>query len=107
MRYVELRRPNGDRVNMETMLSERDEKLAQACLDHERGSMFTYEDCGTFINLCFEAEIKLFFEDGESETEVADVVCEVVPLNAVMADEWSKVIAKAADILAIHVPEEA
>ena len=101
MEYIEFVRPHGNRVDQSISLDARDEKLAQLCLEHEDGIKFTYENCGQFINLCFEA----VWEDEDGESEIQDVVCEAVPNSTNIKAAWSMTIAKAADYLQIHVPD--
>jgi hypothetical protein len=106
MNYAEFCRPRGRQENRIALLNERDEKLAKLCVEHELGCRFTYEDCGQFISLCFEALVDTGIVGGdEPDYEVQDVVCEIGPRGSDITAAWSMTIAKAADYLQIHVPE--
>ena len=112
MKYIEFVRPHGHQHPKSIELDDRRERLYQLCIEHKDGELFTYEDCGAFINLCFEARVDVSDPDkpGE-EIETHDVVCEIVSHECMRdrqrrLDAWAMTIAKAADHLGIYIPAD-
>lgn len=112
MKYIEFMRPHGHQHPKHIDLDDRSEKLYQLCKDRPEYKGFSYENCGAFINLCLSADVDVSDpdEDGE-EMETMDVVCEIVSHDCMAdrqrrLDAWAMVVAKAADYLNIHIPED-
>lgn len=103
MYYTEFVRPHGQQHMKRIELDERSEALYQLVAKHPDAGRFTYEDCGRFINLCFEAQVDVGI-DGDSDWEVMDVVCECVQEHD-MPQAWQTVVAQAADHFGIHTIE--
>ena len=106
MKYIEYRRPDGWQLPKHIDLDDPFEKLYQLCTDQPSFKTFTYEDCGTFINLCCEAEVDVSDPDQPGvEMETQDVVCDVCA-HGDMQQAWAVAITKAAQYFGIDIPSE-
>lgn len=109
MKYIEFVRPNGVQHPKSIELDDRTEKLYQLCSKHPDSNGFTYEDCGTFINLCFNAYVR--GDDVECPScDPEDVVCKIVNHECMndpqrRVDAWAMTVAEAADYLNIRVAD--
>ena len=94
MDYIQFIRPDGQRELKSVQLSDKLEADAKWCQEFEdksigaRGLRFTLEDCGPFINVCFEAEVTVL-----GCTETVDLVSEI--FHEVTESDWEFVITKA------------